>query len=148
MTSWRDSASLEAQDDLDRLLDESLPFARDMLEKSGEFFPYAIALTTSGEVNLVAGDPGEGDQPSSVAVLQTLVAGLRDQADTNRAAALISDVRLPDSDAIRVELEHSEGQAIVALLPYRVKRLRRGIEYGEIRAGQGERQIWSSTIDT
>ena len=148
MTSWRDSASPQTQDDLDRLLDESLPFAQELLEKNGEFFPYAIALTASGELKHVAGDPGEGDQPSSVAVLQTLVEGLREEADTNRAAAVVSDVRLSDSDAVRVELEHSEGQAIVVLLPYRTKRLRRGIEYGETRASQGERQIWSTLIDT
>lgn len=144
MTSWRDAASKQAQDDLDRLLDESLPFARDLLERNGEFFPYAIALSTSGEFRPVAGDPGEGDQPSSVAVLQTLLDGLRGQTTENRAAAMVSDVRLPDSDAIRVELEHSEGQAIVVLLPYRKKRLRKGVDYGEVFASQGERQIWGS----
>lgn len=143
MTSWRDSASQGAQDDLDRLLDQSLPFAQDMLDKHGEFFPYAVAMSDAGEISLIAGDPGEGDQPTSVTVLEVLTEGLRAARDTNRAAALVSDVRLADSDAVRVEMEHREGQSIVVLLPYRKKRLRRGVEYEPMRAGAGESRIWS-----
>jgi hypothetical protein len=114
-----------------------------MLEKHGEFFPYACALSSSDETKLVAGDPGEGDQPSSVEVLQVLVEGLRAERGTLRAAALVSDVRLAESDAIRVQVEHMEGQAITVLLPYRKKRLRRGVEFGESTAGQGDRQVWA-----
>jgi hypothetical protein len=143
VTSWRDSASQQAQDDLDGLLDASLPFAQEMLDKHGEFFPYACALSSSGETKLVAGDPGEGEQPNSGDVLQVLVEGLRAERDTLRAAALVSDVRLADSDAIRVEVEHMEGQALTVLLPYLKKRLRRGIEFGGITAGEGARQIWA-----
>ena len=143
MTSWRDSTSQQAQDDLDRLLDESLPFAQEMLEKHGEFFPYAVAMSTTGEISLIAGDPGDGEQPTSVAVLEVLTDGLRETRNSNRAASLVSDVRLADSDALRVELEHQEGQAIVVLLPYRKKLLRRGVEYQPMRASEGERKIWS-----
>ena len=143
MTSWRASASQHAQDDLDGLLDASLPFAREMLDKHGEFFPYAAAITTSGDTRLIAGDPGEGEQPTRVAVLQVLVEGLRGERDTLRAAAVVSDVRQSDSDAVRVELEHEEGYAIVVFLPYQKKRLRRGVEYGQITAGPGDRQVWS-----
>lgn len=143
MTSWRDTASQQAQDDLDRLLDESLPFAQEMLEKHGEFFPYALAMSTTGEISHMAGDPGDGEQPASVAVLEVLTEGLRAARETNRAAALVSDVRLADSDALRVELEHKEGQAIVVLLPYRKKRLRRGVDYEPMRASGGERKIWA-----
>ena len=143
MTSWRDTTSQQAQDDLDRLLDESLPFAQEMLEKHGEFFPYAVAMSTSGEVSHIAGDPGEGENPASVAVLEILTEGLRATRDHNRAASLVSDVRLADSDALRVELEHQDGPAIVVLLPYRKKRLRRNVEYEPMRASEGQRQIWS-----
>jgi hypothetical protein len=142
MTSWRDSASEQAQDDLDGLLGSSLPFAQEMLDRRGEFFPYAARISLAGETQLIAGDPGEGEQPTSVAVIQVLVEGLRAERDTLRAAAVVSDVRLADSDAVRVELEHADGHAIVALLPYRKKLLRR-IEYGQMTAGAGERQIWT-----
>src|SRR5205823_540247 len=53
--------------------------------------------------------------------------------------------RLPDGDAVRVELEHAEGQAIAVLLPYKKKRLGRGLEFQSLRAGTGSRQIWADT---
>jgi hypothetical protein len=76
VTSRRDSATEQAQADLDELLNASLPFAQQMLDKHGEFFPYAVAITLSGETKLVAGDPGQGEQPSSADVLQVLAQGL------------------------------------------------------------------------
>lgn len=142
MTSWRESSNPQTQDDLDGLLGEALPIAQQFLENSGEFYPYALALTAEGEMRVIAGDPGEGDNPESTAVLGTLYEGLRQEAGAHRAAAVVSDVRIPQSDAIRVELEHSDGQAIMVLLPYRTKKFRRGVEYGEMMAGQGQAQIW------
>jgi hypothetical protein len=143
VTSWRDNATQQAQNDLDELLNASLPFAQQMLEKHGEFFPYAVAITAFGETRLVAGDPGLGEQPTSAEVLHMLLGGLRAERDTLRAAAMVSDVRLSSSDAVRIEVEHQEGQAIVAFLPYGRKRLRTGIEYGDLTAGSGDRQVWT-----
>jgi hypothetical protein len=142
--SWRDEASPEAQDDLEGLLDAALPFAQQMLEKHGEFFPYAVALDEAGEVRMVAADPGLGERPLSTDVLDTLVAGLREERDRLRAAGLVSDVRLQQSDAVRVELEHRDGHAIAVLLPYKTRRLRRGVEYGEMAAIAGVHQIWAT----
>jgi len=144
VTSWRDSATPEAQDDLDGLVNAALPFATQLLEEHGEFFPYGVALDASGEARMVAGDPGQGEQPASLDVLATLVSGLRDQRDSLRAVALVSDVRLADSDAVRVELEHRDGHAMAVLLPYKKKRLRRGMDFGDLTAGPGSQQVWSS----
>jgi hypothetical protein len=144
VASWRDSASQQAQDDLDGLLNMALPFATQQLDKQGEFFPYGAALNDAGEARMVAGDPNEGDRPASTAVLEAMVEGLRRERDGLRAVALVADVRMSDGDAVRVELEHREGQAIAVLLPYKRKRFGRGIEYGSLTAGAASQQIWSA----
>ena len=142
MTSWRDSVSEHAQNDLDALLNDALPFAQESLDQRGEFFPYAVVLETTGGVRMVAGDPGLGERPSSQEVLTVLVAGLREGRENLRAVGVVSDVRLSKSDAIRVELEHEEGAAMTVVLPYTKKRFRRGVEYGELSAAAGAPAVW------
>ena len=115
-----------------------------MLEEHGEFFPYGVALDACGEARMVAGEPGQGEQPASLDVLLTLVEGLRAERKSLRAVALISDVRLAESDAVRVELEHRDGHAIAVLLPYKKKRLRRGVDFGDLIATPGSQQVWSA----
>lgn len=137
MTSWRESTSQQAQQDLDALLELTLPFAQQQLAEHGEFFPFAAAVGVDGAPRLIAADPGVGERPASRDVLDQLVGGLR-------AAALVADVRVGESDAARVELEHRDGQAICVLLPYKRRRLRRGVAYGELGAAPGQPRIWSS----
>jgi len=60
MTSWRNSASQQAQDDLDGLLNITLPFAQQMLAKRSEFYPFGASVTASGETRLLAGESGPG----------------------------------------------------------------------------------------
>jgi hypothetical protein len=42
-----------AHPELDELLDTLLPFAQQMLQKHGEFFPFGAAMTSSGEIRHV-----------------------------------------------------------------------------------------------
>ena len=144
MTSWREPTSQQAQEDLDALLELTLPFAQQQLAEHGEFFPFAAAVGADGAPRLIAADPGLGERPASTDVLDQLVAGLREQAGDIRAAALVADVRVGESDAARVELEHRDGQAICVLLPYKRRRLRRGVDYGELGAAPAQPRIWSS----
>lgn len=145
MTSWRETTSQQAQEDLDALLELTLPFAQQQLAEHGEFFPFATAVGADGAPRLIAADPGLGERPASTDVLDQLVGGLREQAGDIRAAALVADVRAGESDAARVELEHRDGQAICVLLPYKRRRLRRGVDYGELGAAPGQPRIWSSS---
>jgi hypothetical protein len=85
MTSWRDSASQQAQDDLDGLLNVTLPFARQMLAERGEFYSFGATVAVSGETRLLAGDPGQGERPASADVLSTLLEGLRQRRSDLRA---------------------------------------------------------------
>jgi hypothetical protein len=106
-----------------------------MLQEEAELHPFRAAMSTDGEARLVVGG-FVGD--AGTARLPGLLDGLRrDRADF-RAVAICSHVRLPDSDAVRVQLEHQEGQAVHFVVPYN-KRL----EYGEPRRGSPFRQVWT-----
>jgi hypothetical protein len=147
MASWRDDTSQLPQDDLDGLLGVVLPFGQKLLEKHGEFFPFAAAITTTGEIELIAGFPDlEDEQPRSQDVISACMDGLANRRDEVRAWALVTDVRLAETsgDAIAIDSEHAEGQAIRAILPYQMKRklFRRRPQYGPLEAGPGQRRIW------
>jgi hypothetical protein len=57
--------------------------------------------------------------------------------------ALLADVLADGADAIRVEIEHREGQAMYVLVPYARWR-RRGLEYRDLTAGAGTPRVWSA----
>ncbi len=47
-------------------------------------------------------------------------------------------------DAVMAQLEHRDGgPAIAVLQPYKRRRLRRGVEVGELVAMPGERAVWA-----
>ena len=127
-----------AREDLDNLLSTCIPFAKQMLEKYGEFFPFGASMSQTGEISCDAAyddKPGVGAQEIADLMLDAFRAGAR--AGDYKAVALCVDVRVaaPDgsgkTDAIRVTLEECGGEAVNVYMPYR-KRLLRGITYGEI----------------
>ncbi len=143
MTSWRDSASDLAQADLDGLLNTLLPFAQRELEKLGEFFPFGAIVTVDGETKLLGADEMQDERPDSASIITMLLAEAQNKRDELRAVGICSDIRTTDSDAIRVDLEHSEGPAMAVLLPYAKKRFGRGIEYSALQAGVATNQVWT-----
>ena len=147
MTSWRDSASEEAQADLDGLLNAALGFAQQQLAQHGEFFPFAVAVRADGQVGMIAAHPRETDHPASGDVIASCVAVLTARQNEFRAGGVVADVRLPDlgSDAVEVALEHADGQALRVQLPYSKRRFRKDIDYGQLRAAPATRRIWSTS---
>jgi hypothetical protein len=143
--SWRDNASETAQQDLDGLLNATLPLAQQYLDKYGEFFPFGAVVTIEGTNSLVAADPAEtGEQPVSADILALLIERTRERREDLRAVALCSDVTGPDGDGIRVELEHAEGPVMAVLMPYKSKRFGKGVQYEDLRAGSANPAIWSA----
>jgi hypothetical protein len=144
MTSWRDSASTQAQNDLDGLLEPALGFAQQQLAKYGEFFPYAIVVRADGQTEMVAARPEAAhDQPASADVITACRITLAERRDHLRAAAVVADIRTSQGgDAIQVELEHTEGPTLTVRLPYSKKRFGKTIDYGQLSAATGTRHIW------
>ncbi len=142
--SWRAGTPQPVQDDLDLLADEALSAAQHLLEKNGEFYPFAVTLSNDGTPKMAGADPGQGEYPSSQAVLDLLYSGAAAGRDAIRAAAFAAPVDTADGDSVRVEIEHRDGgPALELLLPYRLTKLRKTVELGPLAAAAGERHIWS-----
>lgn len=141
--SWRSSTPEPVQDDLDALLDSALSAAEHLLDKNGEFYPFAMTLDDEGDTALVAGLEDEDDHPSSQAVLELLYEALTQDREARRCVAFVALVLGEEGDAVRVESEHRDGgPAPVVFLPYARKRLRRSIAFGDMVAEVGARRIW------
>ena len=142
MTSWRDSASQLAQEDLDGLLSLVLPLAEDEVRKHGEFYPFGASVSIGGDAALTAADLGLGERPASEGMLSLLYAGASANADTTRAVAFVADVLAHGAGAVRVELEHSEGVALVVLRPYARSRFKKLLTFGPMSVAEAEPRVW------
>ena len=134
--------------DLDPLFDEAVKVAQFFLDKSGEFFPFAVTLSREGKQTHVQGWTGN-EQPSSDEVISLLKGGFAQSVAHGelRATALVVDVRVsrdghgPKTDAIRVTLEHEDGSAIHCFLPYAKSWLGK-LKYGEVFASPTEASVF------
>lgn len=143
VASWRDTTSQQAQDDLDGLLDAALRFAQQQLDKYREFYPYAVVVDADGQQRMIAAEIS-ANRPESANLISTLVGTVTEQRNQLRSAAIVADVRVPEigSDAVRVTLEHAEEVALTVLLPYRLRRFGRGVDYDDLKAGSAAAFIW------
>ena len=142
MTSWRDGATPDAQNDMDGLLDAVLPLAQQLLEQHGEFFPFGARVSVGGELVMLESYAGDEHPPSQV-VLDQLLEVTRAVAGDNRAVCFTSDVLVDGGDAVRAEIEHRDGHALVVLLPYEKVGSGGGVVYGDLMAAPGVRRVWS-----
>jgi hypothetical protein len=137
------------REEMDALLDNLLTFAQAMLQKHGEFYPFAASIDSAGELQSIGADVGE-EHPASSELLEVLYEGLRRQGAVGelRAAGVCADVRVapPGSsdpaDAIRVAIEHADADPVNVFLPYARRKLR-GIQYGELFATPGQRKVFT-----
>lgn len=143
MASWRDSTSQQAQDDLDGLLNVVLPFAEQTISRYGEMYPFGTAVTVDGEFKMLAADPGAGENPASQEVLNALYTGAQETRGEYRALAFVADVKANGSDAVRVELEHQEGTALVLVVPYSRSRFKKTVTLGNMSGGVADRRVWA-----
>lgn len=114
------------EEELQKLFVFVVEFAQDMLQKSGEFYPFGATLARDGQIVAEAGFEGE-EHPKTQDVYVAIhkrfsAAGVEGDI---RVAALVANVAMPEEleapsrDAIRVHLE-SQGFARFIYVPYEV----------------------------
>ena len=134
--------------EIQELLNFLLPYAEQMLTQHGEFYPYAAALGSDGELNAVGTDLDD-DSPDVGEVLVALHEGLRERAAEGeiRASGIAADVTLtdPDSgettDAVQVELDHADADAVDIFVPYETEG--EGVKFGELVAAEGRTPVFA-----
>ena len=140
--------SPEARQDYNALLEVLLPFAEQTLKKYGAFFPFAAAVSTTGEVSLHAAYDGD-DKPPSDELIAMLVQAFQGEARSAkiRAIGICYDGRGVRNGkkvaAIIISLEHLSGNASVTCLPYS-KGLFGKYGFGEMTAAAEEPKIFVS----
>lgn len=145
MAGWRDQCSPQAQDDLDELLGVSLGFAQQQLAEHGEFYPFATAMNQSNQIELIPVQAAAAnDHPDSANVAAQCERTLTELRSELRAAAITTDVRVGQQDAIQVRLEHSEGTALVINLGY-LRDSNASLSFGQLTASAGALTIWKRT---
>jgi len=141
-----DNATQKKQ--LESLIDATLPFAQQMLNDHGEYFPFGATMSPDGKVTLVGGDP-DGEHPKSTDVIALLKQGYRREGAFGKimACALVYDVRTTPpgatekSDAIAIDLNHRDGMSVTMLYPYRVGPNKK-VVFGEPFARKGTDDIF------
>ena len=134
--------------EVESLLDAVMPFAKQMLEKHGEFFPFGASMASDGKVSMVAAYEGS-ERPPSQALIETLTQGFRSDAKAGklRATAIAYDARvLPPGksekvDAVVVRLDHRDNYSVEVVFPYSIGRNKKP-QFGETFASKGSNGIF------
>jgi hypothetical protein len=139
--AWRDDVSEGAQSDLDTVFSQAALLARTLLMRNREFFPFGATISTKGAVGLSTPVPAAAT-PTVHDVIDAILTELRHDKAGKRAYAIVALARTADGgEAVRVELEHKEGVALVIGMP--VLRGESGaVTFGDMAAHPGDRLIW------
>ncbi|WP_225728353.1 MULTISPECIES: hypothetical protein [unclassified Nocardia] len=139
---WRESASQQARDDLDTLLEDSIRAAAEILGGRGTFAPFMLAIDLTGARAMRAlGEPGTATTEDAIrARLERPGDGAQLRA---RATVFDVDAVTPvRGDAIKVTLEHREGQAIDIVVPYRLADQTLEVDMDRANAATVGRRLW------
>ena len=130
---------------------EGLAFATKMLREYGEFYPFGVIKTATGEIKHI-GAKGESENPPSGELIALLRESYYQQAQGGNyaATALFYDVRIAPpgekikADAVQVELEHHGGYCANVFFPYSWNAID-DVVFGEIFATKREPTVFWDT---
>ncbi len=115
---------MNTMNDIEKLLDSTMPFLEGLIKKHGEFFPLASAIKTNDSIAQVGTYDGD-DRPLSDKLIADLKNALRAKRNDYRTIAIFYDVKVVDpstkvkTDAIAVFVEtKNDDSAFTFYYPY------------------------------
>jgi hypothetical protein len=144
VVAWRETASQQALHDIDALCGTAGPRAQREIEATGGFNPFGFVVDPDGELVAISvgeeGEPVDGDED-----LDHLWRFLTENRNKWRAIAVAFQIRMlkPDSDAIRVDLEHHDGTCIAIVVPFAPRLRGSGYRYDGMQVAIGEPRVWA-----
>jgi len=144
----KDTELMQSKLEVEKLMNELVPFAKQMLAKHGEFYPFGGFIREGGQIVHVGVTDEETDMPKSSDQVFLLKEDFREKARNGecRAVGIVIDVRITPpgssekSDAIQISLDHQSGYSADVFYPY--KKVHGSITYGAIFAQQGDGDIF------
>jgi hypothetical protein len=143
---------VDPKKEAERLLEAGFPFAQEMLEEHGEFYPFGALINADDSLNMVAGHE-EGAKIPAETVVKNLMLGFLAGASEKqfRVVAVFSNVTVgigegeetEESSAILAGIEHESGYCINVFLPYELKE-DNNPTYGELIAAPREGAVFES----
>ncbi len=135
--------------DFETLVNRSVPFALEQIDKQGEFYPYATVITKDGKFEPAVAKP-KTDRPTSQEVIDMLVEELRRRAAKGElrvvcvvvGGRLARDQSSAPEDVIQARLEHVDGTAVEVYVPWKRGKDKK-VQPGEGFAGRGVPQIFT-----
>lgn len=141
----------DSKREAERLMNDLLPFAKQMLTEYGEFHPFGGFIRADGSIVQVGVDDPRSEFPKASELLEIMRSDFRRRAiqEGITAAAVVFNVAVvaPGSrektDAIQVTVEHRASYCADVFIPYR---LRTGgvLEFGTSFAQQGTGRVFLS----
>jgi len=128
--------------DLDALLDTLLPRAAHVLGRAEEFDPFATTLSIAGVVVFLAAVVTAAGSSPGVDALDVLYDEACEGMETLRAVAIAAVVHTRSGDYVRVEVERSDAEPLIVLVPYRRAWLSKRVTFGTHVHFSGTSRIW------
>ena len=141
-------SNVNAKQECERLMNNLLPTAQNMLSKYREFYPYGGYIELDGQIRHVGVEDETTEYPQSTDIIEALENLFLEKARAQqcKATAIVCDVRVKvpgaerKSDAIQVRLDHVEGYSTAVFFPYEI--VKDEIRYGKTFAHKGKGAIF------
>ncbi len=138
--------------DFDKLIGAVVPIAQNIIRDLGTFIPFGAFITKDGELQLAGGE-GDATRFDPQQILDMYLDAYREAAAAESfvSTVLCVDVRvqlpgeIEKTDAIRMMLEHCEGEALDAFMPYK-KDANSEVVYGRMFAQSAEPKVFIKLV--